>query len=113
VLLMLMITRGSLSLTRKYGAAALTSLKGAVLCTAIMVSHCLSVICHTRLTFGYHHVSYVALHIRCRANVHMLRIGNGQRTLWITPSHVNPALFTMMWIFPLPNSAAFFTSVSM
>lgn len=44
VLLMLIITRGSLSLTRKYGAAALTSLKGAVLCTAIMVSHCLSVI---------------------------------------------------------------------
>ena len=40
-----MIFLGSPSFTRKYGAAALTSLKGAVLCRAIMVSHCLSVIC--------------------------------------------------------------------
>jgi hypothetical protein len=33
-----------LSLTRKYFAAERISLKGAVLWTAIMVSHCLSVI---------------------------------------------------------------------
>ena len=44
VLLILIIFLGSPSLTLKYGAAALTSLKGAVLCKAIMVSHCLSVI---------------------------------------------------------------------
>lgn len=44
VLLMLMIFLGSPSFTLKYGAAALTSLKGAVLCKARMVSHCLSVI---------------------------------------------------------------------
>lgn len=44
VLLMLMMFLGSPSLTRKYGAAARTSLKGAVLCRAMMVSHCLCVI---------------------------------------------------------------------
>lgn len=44
VLLILMMFLGSPSLTLKYGAAALTSLNGAVLCKAIMVSHCLSVI---------------------------------------------------------------------
>lgn len=42
--LILITTRGSPSLTRKYGAAARTSLNGAVLCTASIVSHCLSVI---------------------------------------------------------------------
>ena len=31
----------------------------------------------------------------------------------ITPSQVKPALLTMMWILPPPNSAAFFTSSSM
>ncbi len=31
----------------------------------------------------------------------------------MTPSHVNPALLTMIWILPPPNSAAFFTSSSM
>lgn len=41
---MLTMFRGSPSLTRKYGAAALTSLKGAVLWRAMIVSHCLSVI---------------------------------------------------------------------
>ena len=44
VLLILMMFLGSPSLTLKYGAAALTSLNGAVLCKAIIVSHCLSVI---------------------------------------------------------------------
>lgn len=44
VLLMLIMFLGSPSFTLKYGAAALTSLKGAVLCKARMVSHCLSVI---------------------------------------------------------------------
>lgn len=44
VLLILMMFLGSPSLTLKYGATALTSLNGAVLCKAIMVSHCLSVI---------------------------------------------------------------------
>ncbi len=34
-------------------------------------------------------------------------------TLCMTPSHVNPALLTMIWILPPPNSAAFFTSSSM
>jgi hypothetical protein len=38
------MTRGSLSFTRKYGAAVLISLNGAVLWTASIVSHCLSVI---------------------------------------------------------------------
>ena len=45
VVMILMMFLGSPSFTRKYGAAARISLKGAVLCRAIIVSHCLSVIC--------------------------------------------------------------------
>lgn len=47
-------TRSSPSFTRKYGAAARTSLNGAVLWMASMVSHCLSVIwsCQSDLSFS-------------------------------------------------------------
>ena len=99
VLLMLMMFLGSPSLTLKYGAAALISLNGAVLCKAMMVSHCLSVIWPTLLA---------TIHSRT-----CIGSWNRAHTLCITPSHVKPALLTMMWIFPPPNSAAFFTSSSM
>ena len=38
---------------------------------------------------------------------------NGSENItYITPSQVKPALLTMIWIFPPPNSAAFLTSSS-
>ena len=47
-------------MTRKYGAAARTNLKGAVLCRAIIVSHCLSVICVFHLLVPLVHAADLA-----------------------------------------------------
>lgn len=84
VLLILIIFLGSPSLTLKYGAAALTSLKGAVLCNAMIVSHCLSVICAILIVRSNHYV------------VNNRMIFSNLFTLWITPSHVKPALLTII-----------------
>ena len=46
-------------------------------------------------------------------NMSSKKMNQLQKNVRITPSQVKPALLTMMWILPPPNSAAFFTSSSM
>lgn len=50
-----------------------------------------------------HPVDHIYTHGVYIGSIDISRIG---LTLWITPSQVNPALFTRTWILPLPNSAA-------